>query len=255
MGLFKISQILIWLCFAYGTVFGSFINVVAYRLPRNESIIFPRSHCPNCQHTLTPYELIPVLSWIGLRGKCRHCKAAVSIRYPVIELATGILWALSASHMATWGQLGVWLLFWLYLMTIVGTDLTAMVVPNILSLPAAVVFLLGSGFTHLQSWPMAAAGMVVGYGVIWLIHWISRGRMGLGDAKLYLSIGAMLGPWLTIESFILACVFGLIVGIGLRFTSRLSRGEYFAFVPYIAIATIVTAFYGEKLIQMYIQLL
>jgi prepilin signal peptidase PulO-like enzyme (type II secretory pathway) len=247
-----ISPFLAWPIFVYGMLFGSFANVVSYRIPRKESIVFPASHCPHCQHRIRPFELIPVVSWLFLCGKCRACKQNISIQYPVIELSIGVLWLLSLHQANSWSQLFVWILFWFFLLVTVGTDFTAMIVPDILSLPAAFLFALGVMLTQIQSVSMAVLGMGIGYGMIYLIHRLSAGKMGLGDAKLYLSIGALLGPWLTIESFILACLFGSVLGLVLRLTGKLKKGQSIPFVPYIALGTVVTAFFGHEILHFYL---
>ncbi|GLV14330.1 type 4 prepilin-like proteins leader peptide-processing enzyme [Alicyclobacillus hesperidum] len=242
------------LLFVYGLVFGSFANVIAYRVPRRESVVWPRSHCVHCHHTLAWWELVPVLSWLALRGRCRKCRTPIAVRYPLLELLTGVLFASAWWQGHTIAQVVVWALFWLYIMMAVGTDLTAMIVPNVLSLPAAVIFLCASGLTHIQSWPNAAMGLVVGFAMVLLVRLLSGGRMGLGDAKLYLAVGAMLGPWLSLLSFVLAALFGSVIGLGLRLAGKLKAGQLVPFVPFIALGVIVTAWYGHALLRVYMQL-
>lgn len=242
------------LAFVYGMVLGSFANVIGYRLAIGEPI-FPRSRCARCHHTLAAEELIPVLSWIALRGRCSHCRAGISVQYPVIELTTGLLWMMTFWQAYPIGQMALWMTFWLYLMTAVGTDLTSLTVPNILTIPAAGLFLAASGATGELPWCTAVIGMCIGYATIVGIHLLSGGKMGLGDAKLYLAVGAVLGPLRTIESFILAAIFGSITGIGLRLAGRLQPKQPVPFVPFIAAGVIVAAFYGTHLMDMYARLL
>ncbi|GMA57611.1 leader peptidase (prepilin peptidase)/N-methyltransferase/leader peptidase (prepilin peptidase)/N-methyltransferase [Alicyclobacillus sacchari] len=242
------------LLFAYGLAFGSFANVVAYRVPRRESIVRPRSHCVHCHHTLSWWELVPVLSWLVLRGRCRGCGKPISPRYPLLEFVTGVLFASAWWQGHTLAQVFVWALFWLYLMMAVGTDLTAMIVPDVLSLPAAVVLLGASGLTHIQPWTHATIGLATGFAMVLAVHLLSGGRMGLGDAKLYLGIGAMLGPWLTLLSFVLAAILGSVIGIGLRLAGKLQAGQYVPFVPFIALGVMAAAWYGHALVHLYIRL-
>ncbi|KRW92346.1 hypothetical protein SD51_04370 [Alicyclobacillus tengchongensis] len=242
------------LLFAYGLVFGSFANVVAYRVPRHESVVRPRSHCVHCQHTLSWWELLPVLSWLVLRGRCRKCRMPIAVRYPLLELLTGVLFASAWWQGHTIAQVVVWAVFWMYIMMAVGTDLAAMIVPNVLSLPAAVVFLCASVLTHIQPWPNAAIGLVVGFAMVFLVHLLSGGRMGLGDAKLYLAVGAMLGPWLSLLSFVLACIFGSLIGFGLRLYGRLKVGQFVPFVPFIALGVMTAVWYGQALLHLYMRL-
>lgn len=246
-----LEQFITILVFVYGLCFGSFLNVVAYRVPRKESIVRPPSHCPSCNRRLRALELIPVLSWLFLLGRCRTCKSPISIRYPLMELATATLFVVTQDITTSWPARVAWFVFWLLLMAVVGTDFTSMRVPNVISLPGFVVLLILSVTCHVQSLFMALLGSVVGYGVLFLIHLLSGGKMGMGDAKLYLSIGAMLGPWFGLETLALASFSGTLIGLVLRGTGLLKKKEFMPFVPHIAIGVIVTVFYGHALNHWY----
>lgn len=240
--------------FVLGLVIGSFLNVVAYRLPRNESIVFPSSHCPQCGHALSATELIPILSWMFLRGRCRSCHAVISMVYPLIELITATLFVLSLHISSHWSARFAWCVFWMLLVAVVGTDLRYKRVPDILSKPGAVLLLMLSVLCGVQPWKQAVLGMLVCYAVLMGIHVLSGGHMGRGDAKLYLSIGAMLGPWFGLESLMFASFAGTIVGIVLRIVGFLGRREPMPFVPYIVIGVIVEVFFGEAINQWYFHL-
>lgn len=247
------NDLLLSFSFIFGLILGSFLNVVAYRIPRHESIRRPGSHCAVCNHALSPADLVPLFSWLWLRGRCRYCKQFISVRYPVLELATGALFAATYLTVPEWGGRVAWWFFWLLLMAVVGTDLTAMRVPNVLSYPGALATVLLSSLTGVAGWGVAVTGSLTGFAMVFVIHLVSRGNMGMGDAKLYLSIGAMLGPLFTVESFVIASLSGAVVGLALRFSGLIRRREYIPFVPHIAIGVVVTAFFGHPLTLWYMQ--
>ncbi len=234
-----------------GLLFGSFLNVVAYRVPRHESIVHPGSYCTSCHHELRPWDLIPVLSWIILRGRCRYCRAPISIRYPMLEIATSLLFLWSGLHTILPLQRITWWVFWMLLMAVVGTDLTSMKVPNVLSYSGAIIVFLLSGLSGIQTWKLAVTGALTCFAVLFLIFLLSRGNMGLGDAKLYVSIGAILGPGQGIESLIFASFIAALIGIVLRFMKVLKPRQHIPFVPFIAGGVVITVLYGSQLWQSY----
>jgi prepilin signal peptidase PulO-like enzyme (type II secretory pathway) len=238
----------------YGLAFGSFLNVVGYRVPRGESIVFPNSYCPKCHARIRWHDLIPVLSWLILGGKCRNCRQPISAMYPLIELATGILFA--ATYAATplnhWPQMIAWWLFWLLLMAVVATDLTSMKVPDVISLPGAVVVFAAAVITGIQGWVASLLGAVGCFLVLFAIHLVTRGNMGMGDVKLYLSIGAMLGCVGGLESLVIASFYGTVIGLTLRALGVLRRRQHIPFVPFIALGVITVAFFGKELTDWYV---
>lgn len=247
-----IEDVFFLLSFLFGLVLGAFLNVIAYRVPRLESVVTPRSHCATCHHTLAWYELIPILSWLALRARCRHCGTPISVRYPVLELTTGLVFTLTYLRFSTWSVRCAWDVFWLLLVAMMGTDLTSMRVPNVLSYPSALLMLVISGGTDIQTWSEAIWGSVVGFSLIFLIHLFSRGNMGMGDAKLYLTIGAMLGPLYTVESFVLASLSGALVGLLMRLAGLIGRREYIPFVPHIVVGVVIAVFWGPPLTTWYL---
>ena len=238
-----------------GAILGSFVNVVGYRVPRQESIAFPGSHCVVCGHRLRYYELIPVLSFLFLRGKCRKCKSSISLRYPMIEIVSTFLFLYTAISVSSPLARIAWWLFWLFLLACVATDITSFRVPNILTYPASIVFVLLSGFFGIQPWGMAIGGAFLCFFVLVAIHFLSRGNMGLGDAKLYFSIGAMLGPALGIETLVLASASGAMIGIFMRIVGWLEAKQKIAFVPHIAVGVILTVLFGHTWLHDYVSLL
>jgi prepilin signal peptidase PulO-like enzyme (type II secretory pathway) len=243
------------LMFCFGLLFGSFLNVVGYRVPRGESIAFPPSHCPKCNRQLKAIELIPVFSWIFLGGRCRTCKSEISVRYPLIETITAILFALTGMKGYAWPEMLAWCLFWMLLVSAMACDFTSMRIPNVLSYSGGITILIVATLTHIHPFGFLLLGGGVCFFAIFLIHILSGGKMGLGDAKLYFSIGVMLGPWYGLLSLAFASAFGTVIGLFLRSVSLLSKNEPVPFVPYICIGVILAAFYGHSFIVWYMNLL
>lgn len=212
----------------FGLSIGSFLNVCALRWPVDESVVSPGSRCPRCHESVRWYDNIPVLSWVLLRGKCRHCGEPVSIQYPLVELATGLVWAgVFAVHGLSWEALrGA-----LFLSIVFGisiSDARFYIIPDEFSIGGAV---LGLGLAFLPGglgWLEAVIGAVVGYAVLWLvgvagtrlIRTISPGRleeagvdqaMGGGDVKMMMMIGAYLGVWGVALTTFLGSVLALVV--------------------------------------------
>jgi leader peptidase (prepilin peptidase)/N-methyltransferase len=222
--------------FLYGTIFGSFYNVVIYRLPRQQSIVHPRSRCPNCQRHLTPGELVPLYSFIAQRGKCRGCGAPISIRYPLVELATGLGFAavgfVSSGVLALLGGL----IFFSLLVIIALIDLEHKLIPNILSIPGIIAGLLLSCLGWGVPWTQSLLGTAVGGGVMLAIALISRGGMGMGDVKLLALIGAFLGPWQTLLVLFWASVLGSVGGLIYLYLTKQGRKTPIPFGPALAAA-------------------
>lgn len=204
-----------------GAVFGSFMNMLIYRLPRGMSTLKPaHSICPKCSHRLEIPDLVPLLSWLALRGKCRHCRAPIGPRYFVIELVNGAIWA-----WLWWTYLiverdpakGIALaLFGSALVVALATDLDSYVIPDEVN---AFLLLVGFGYNVLFADPMTAVwGALTGWGILWGVAFLGRlafgkDAMGHGDIKMARGIGAMLGPLLMVATFFIAVVVGLVGGL------------------------------------------
>jgi prepilin signal peptidase PulO-like enzyme (type II secretory pathway) len=235
-----------------GASLGSFLNVVGYRMPRGESIVYPGSHCVHCAQPLQSYELIPMLSWLALGGKCRTCGQPISVRYPLLEAATACLYGATFLAIPAWPARLGWMVFWLLLMAAVCTDIYAMKVPNALTMSGAVIMFVVSVCTGLQSWMGATIGLTVCFVLLLMIHLLSGGHMGLGDVKLYLSIGAALGAVHGIESLVFASFYGTVMGLALRTLGWLQRRQYIPFVPFIAMGVVTAVFWGQGINDWYL---
>jgi len=264
-----------------GLVVGSFLNVVIHRLPRmleqgwraecaelsgnplppgeTYNLVLPRSRCPHCGHPVGAFENVPVVSYLALRGRCSACKAAISLRYPVVETLAGALagyiaWRFGASAAAAGAMLFAWTMI-----ALAFIDLDTFYLPDNLTLPllwTGLVFNLGATFTDLTS---AVIGAAAGYLVLWGVFWaykLATGKegMGYGDFKLLAAIGAWLG-WKMLPLVILLSSFvGAIIGIGLIVLARRGRNVPIPFGPYLALAGLIALFYGEQLNRHYLDL-
>ncbi|MFA1641641.1 A24 family peptidase [Chryseomicrobium imtechense] len=242
------------LFFIYGLVFGSFYNVVGLRVPNGESIVHPPSHCPKCSRRLTVLDLVPVFSYIFLRGKCRGCGSKISFVYPFMELITGVLFALAFWHFGWSLELAVALVFYSLLVVLTVSDLAYMLIPDKFLLFFGIPLVILRIFEPLDPWWDSYLGAAVGFTLLLLIAIVSRGGMGGGDIKLFLVIGIVLG---TIQSLVvlgLASVIGLIFGIISLRLAKKGRKTPIPFGPSIAIAAVIVHLYGQQLIDWYVNL-
>ncbi|WP_155590374.1 prepilin peptidase [Lysinibacillus cavernae] len=238
--------------FLFGLVFGSFFNVVGLRVPQKESIVHPPSHCTKCQRQLTALDLVPVLSYVFLGGKCRSCGNKIAWIYPVIELSTGFLFAF-----AYW-QLG-WSIEWIValffislLVIIIVSDLAYMLIPDKVLLFFLPFLVIGRVLSPLTPWWDCLVGAIVGFGILYIIAVISNGGMGGGDIKLFFLIGFVLGTIHTLLTLFLAAIIGMIVGLVVLTKNKQGRKTPIPFGPSIALAAVIVYFYGDSLINWYV---
>jgi leader peptidase (prepilin peptidase)/N-methyltransferase len=261
-----------------GLLVGSFLNVVIHRLPRMMerqwarecaelqgqdteapeekayNLLVPRSACPHCGHTIRWHENIPVLSYALLRGRCSQCGHGIGIRYPLVELATGALfawvgwrWGLGATALA-------WCGFTAALLALTGIDWDTTLLPDDITLPLlwAGLVLSAAGFMNV---PLADAvwGAVAGYLSLWLIYWVfklltGKEGMGHGDFKLFAALGAWFGWQALVPIILMASVLGAVVGIGIKLVGRLREGGYVPFGPFLALGGITAMLFGPRAI-------
>lgn len=245
--------------FVFGLLFGSFANVVIWRLPLEQSVVRPRSRCPKCSTLIAFYDNLPVLSWLWLRGRCRHCQARISIRYPLVELLMGVLFALMVwTRGFHWMTLEL-LVFTFGLVTVSFIDLDHMILPDEFTLSGIVIGLICAWLNPERSLWDAIAGVLMGGGFLWAIAYIyfalrKQEGMGGGDVKLLAWIGAVLG-WRAIPFVILvASVLGSIVGLALAGRGRAGLKTSIPFGPYLSLAALLYPLAGERLAQMYLDL-
>jgi leader peptidase (prepilin peptidase) / N-methyltransferase len=240
---------------ATGLVIGSFLNVVIYRLPRDESIVWPGSHCTSCNRALAWYENIPVVSWTVLRGRCRTCSTRISIQYPIVEAATGALFLAGYYAFGLTPLLPVRLLFACAMVVLFVIDLEHQILPNEITLPGIVIGFVLS-FLVPPGWKSSLLGLLIGGLFPFLIaeaYLRLRGRegMGMGDFKMLAMVGAFLGwplVWLTL---ILSCILGIVIGGGALLVSRRGFATRIPFGTFIAVAALVCAYEEEPVLRVY----
>ncbi|SDN58946.1 prepilin peptidase [Alkalicoccus daliensis] len=242
--------------FLAGLVLGSFYNVVGLRLPQKESLVHPRSHCTACGHTLSPWELIPVVSYILLRGKCRSCGEQVSLIYPMFELASGVLFVWSFHVFGFSAETIVAVLFASLLIIISVSDLSyRLILDKVLLFFLLPLLLLRLTAAPLDPWWDAFAGGAGGFLLLLLVAVVSKGGMGGGDIKLYGVIGLVLGLSNMFLSLFLAAAIGLLAGVIGMIWKGWGRKTEVPFGPFIAIGALAAYFIGEDLIHFYLGIL
>jgi len=245
------------LIFILGLIVGSFSNVCIYRIPRNESIIYPASHCPNCHSPIKPVDNIPLLSYILLKGRCRNCKSKISIQYPIVEFLTGLIYLIIYLIYGLSIQSLIYIILSSALIIIAFIDLKEQIIPDIISLPGIGVGLILSFFVPYVSFINSALGVFVGGGTILVIGLagsviFKKEAMGGGDVKLAAMIGAFLGWRYIIISLFLGFFLGALAGIFLILSKIKSREDVVPFGPFIVLGSFITLLWGEKLISWYI---
>jgi leader peptidase (prepilin peptidase) / N-methyltransferase len=254
--------------FILGACIGSFLNVVIYRIPAGLSLLFPPSRCPSCLRRLKNYDNVPVLGWLWLRGRCRYCKTRISVRYPLVEAATGLLfvWVFWTFNLPL-PALGYWaFLSWLLALSLI--DLDTMTLPNSLTQSGLIVglmFQVGVGWVNDPSLSGITSQLMTGIlGAViglWLFDLITivgsmafgQTAMGGGDAKLAAMMGAWLGWKLLLLASFLACAVGAFVGGGAIALGLLSRRQPMPFGPFLALGAVIATFFGEAILFTYLR--
>lgn len=271
---FMVSAFVLSLCI------GSFLNVVVYRLPimmkrqlqddyldlqgkEPESqeafnLSVPTSACPKCKSAIKPWQNIPVISYLWLKGKCANCKTTISPRYPIVELATGLLGLLVAYEFGPTLQTAFMLIFTYFLVALTLIDFDEYLLPDNLTLPLIWITLFANSFSAFTSLENALYGAMAGYLSLWSIYWIfklitGKEGMGYGDFKLLAAIGALLG-WQSLPLVILlSSAVGAVVGISLILILGRDKNIPIPFGPYLAAAGFIAAIWGQDITQMYFQ--
>ena len=239
--------------FAPGLAIGSFLNVVAARVPLKRSIVSPGSACMSCGHELAWYENLPVLSYLALRGRCRGCGARIGLVYPAVELLTALLVAASFLEFGWSGRSFVAAFFCATLVAISATDISHRIVPNVIVLPAAVIVL--AAMTVLEpsaEWALGAFGAAL---FLFLAALAYPKGMGMGDVKLALLLGAMVGR--TVPVALMAGMLAALVPSVVLFVRHGSAARKMAipFAPFLALGGVVALFFGDDLLDAYLTLL
>jgi leader peptidase (prepilin peptidase)/N-methyltransferase len=237
--------------FVFGLLIGSFSNVCIHRMPKNESVSFPGSHCTACKTPIRAFDNIPVLSYLLLGGKCRACGQKISIVYPLIEIVVALL------IVAVFVKFGVSWEFLIYavvstaLVIITVIDYEHKIIPDLITLPG-IVLGLGAG-SYLVGPINSGLGFLAGGGLFYLLAVLSRGGMGGGDIKFIAAAGALLGWQKVLLVIVLGATLGSIIGLILMVAQKKDRKSQIPFGPFLALGTLIAIFFGEDLISLYLK--
>lgn len=247
--------------FTIGLVIGSFSNVCIYRLPRDESLIFPGSHCPKCNKPIKYYDNIPLISYLILKGKCRYCQEKISGQYPLVEFLTGFIYLVLFLSYGLQLRTFVYMLFCSALIIIIFIDLKEKIIPDVISLPFIALGFLLSFVPNNLSPINSLLGILVGGGSLFLIavvgsYLFKKEAMGGGDIKLAAMVGAFLGWQLTLLSLFLGFLLGSIVGIIILIKNKGNKdqSDSIPFGPFIALGTVIALLFGKAIIDWYLMI-
>jgi len=245
--------------FLFGSIVGSFLNVCIYRLPKEESVVFPPSHCPHCSYQIRWYDNIPLVSYLLLRGKCRGCGSSISLQYPLVELINGVLTLLLFLRFGPSLAFAALFLFCSALVVITFIDIEHQIIPDEISLSGIVIGFILSFFLKGHSWLNSLLGILLGGGSLLLVAYVyqritGKDGMGGGDIKLLAMMGAFLG-WKAMPFIIFASsLVGSVFGISLMLLQKKDAKLAIPFGPYLAFGAVLYIFYGKSLIRWYLGL-
>ena len=248
----SLSPFYIGLAGLFGLLVGSFINVVVLRVYSGESIQ-GRSHCVHCNHTLAWFELVPLFSYLGLQGKCRMCSKHISWQYPLVELATGAVFAIIAFWFSDQPVMAVtYMVIASFLVVIFVFDAKYFLIPDLFTIPVFCIALVGSWWFGM-GWQSLGLGVVVGAGVFAFQYVISRGQwIGGGDIRLGAVMGAILGFPNVVVALFLAYLLGAAVAVPLLVRRNKGMKDHLPFGTFLTLATFITMLVGDELVQWYI---
>ncbi|HWR57269.1 MAG TPA: prepilin peptidase [Thermodesulfovibrionales bacterium] len=243
----------------FGAIVGSFLNVCIYRLPKGLSVVFPLSHCPSCSTPIKPYDNIPIISYLLLGGKCRHCREKISPRYLFVEVLNSLMYILVIWRFGFGWHTPVFFAFCSAMIVITFIDLDVQIIPDAITLPGICIGLIAGSLilpnpferSSLLGFRDASIGMVSGGGLFYLIAVLSRGGMGGGDIKMMAMIGAFAGWKSVLLTTFAGSLVGSIVGIVLMVFTGKGRKTKIPFGPFLALGAIMSLFYGQEIATYY----
>ncbi|MBA7637519.1 Type 4 prepilin-like proteins leader peptide-processing enzyme [subsurface metagenome] len=240
------------LFFFLGLAIGSFLNLCIDRLPKRESIVRPPSHCDACRHRLSPLDLIPLLSYLYLRGKCRYCGASIPYRVPLVEGVTGLIFLLLWNHYGLSIELPLAMLFASLFIVIVVIDIEHHLIPSRVVYPAIGLAFLVPILTHNYGIVSAVIGGATGFGILMPLAFFFPSAMGMGDVKLAALIGLLVGFPQVFIALLIGFVIGGAVGGGLLAAKLKRRKDPIPLAPFLTAGLITTVFYGEEMLKLYL---
>jgi leader peptidase (prepilin peptidase)/N-methyltransferase len=260
--MFPQSILIAVMSFVFGACIGSFLNVVICRMPQGQSIVYPQSHCPACNHNIPFYLNIPIFSYFLLKGKCRFCNVPISIRYPLVELITGIL---ALGLFLKFGPTPAALFYFVFCAVLIAVsfiDIDLQIIPDKLSLPGILIFSTSCIFVPQMQFVSVLWGILAGGGILYIValfyYFIRRHQgMGGGDIKLLAMIGAATGVKGVFFTLFTGSVFGTLGGVGaMMLTGRAQKTQTkIPFGPFLSLGTILYIFWGDPVIRWYINFL
>lgn len=248
-------KILFWSIYIILSLFiGSFLNVVGLRIPKKESIVYPPSHCPSCDHRLKSLDLVPIFSYLFLKGKCRYCGRRISPIYPFGEFITFIALLLIPIVQPINLELIIAYLFTIILIIATISDLRYKIIPDQITYPTIIIFFVLRFWIHfLPTWHYLLGGLIGG-GLLFLLSAASKGGMGGGDIKLFTLIGLVLGWQNTILALFISSLIGSIVGFSLMIIGKVKRKQFIPYGPFIAMGAYIAYFFGNEIWSWYLSL-
>jgi leader peptidase (prepilin peptidase)/N-methyltransferase len=243
--------------FIFGACIGSFLNVCIYRIPEGKSIVHPPSACPRCGYQIRFYDNIPIVSYLLLRGRCRRCRVRIPLRYPMVELITGLGALATFVKFGPTPSAGVYFLFIALLLVITFIDIDHQIIPDVLSLTGIPLFFLLGFLVPSVTWKDALLGILAGGGILYAVAFgyqllTGRAGMGGGDIKLLAMIGALLGWQGILFTIFFSSLSGTVVGLLLTLPAGGSMKSRLPFGPFLAAGAIAYVFFGPELIYWYL---
>lgn len=251
-----IEQVQPYFVFLAGMCIGSFLNVCIHRLPAGQSIVFPGSRCPRCRSAIRFYDNIPMVSFLWLRGRCRHCRASIGWRYPLVEALSGLLALALFIEFGLSPLTGIYFVFVSLLLVITFIDIDHRIIPDVITLPGIPLFMVISFAVPTTSFLDSLMGIVVGGGGLLLVAWTyqliaRRDGMGGGDIKLLAMIGALLGWQGVVFTIFAGSAVGSLTGLVIMIKTRGGMKLAVPFGPFLSLGAVVYIFWGPRIIGWY----
>jgi len=256
-----LNPAIVFIIFLFGLCIGSFLNVCIYRLPASKTITDPpRSICPSCNRQIRYYDNIPILSYLWLKGRCRHCGTRIPFRYVVVELMTGVVAVGILFHFGLTLEGLIYFVFISSLIIMTFIDIDHRIIPDVITLPGILIGLIASLALPTVGFKNAVIGMLVGGGSLWLVAWVyylltRKDGMGGGDIKLLAMMGTIVGLKGVIFTIFVSSAVGTVVGVTLMIIKGKDMKFAVPFGPFLSIGAITYIFFGHEIIRAYFNLL